>query len=71
MFFALLKGFCIHNNGIHYSSALWKHLLDHKAQVAAFVASVADECMNIFLDGTGECDWALEPGGMINRHVSI
>lgn len=71
MFLALLKGFRIYNNGIYYSSALRKRLLDHKAQVAAFVASVAGEYTNIFLDGTGKCYRVLEPRGMINRHVSI
>lgn len=65
---ALLKGFHVHDNGIYYSSALWKCLLDHKAQVAA---SVAGGCMKIFLDGSGKRYWALEPRGMINRHVSI
>lgn len=51
---ALLKGFLIRNSGIYYPLALWKRLLDHKAQVAAFVASVAGECLNIFHDGTGK-----------------
>lgn len=43
MILALLKGFCIHKNEIYYSPALWKHFLDHKAQVAAFAASVGGE----------------------------
>lgn len=68
---ALPKGFHIHNNGIYYSSVLWNPLPDQKAQVPAFVTSAAGEHMNIFRAGTGKCYGALEPGGMINRHVSI
>jgi len=44
-----------YNNCIYHFSALWKRLLDHQAQVTAFLASVAGERVNSFLGVTGKC----------------
>lgn len=67
---ALLKGPCILNVHVHYSSALWRCFWDRRAQVGGGT-SVAGECTGIFLGRTGKHSWVLEPRGMISRHVSI
>lgn len=51
---ALLKGPCILHDHVHYSSTVWKCFWDHKAQVGGGGASVAGECIGIFLGRNGK-----------------